>query len=276
MGRRSRCTPLGRRRGRPPPLAAGDLVDLVDEDDPVVLGPVERLARHPLHVDQPGGLLLGEHLQRLRHRQLPLPLPAAAEDRAQDRPAQVARTCPAAPEPSPPCPGRPSSAASASAPLGHLDLDRLARRASRRAAGRARAALCSAAPPAALTRRARRARRLLGRASPRPRRPAASAISSSLTSLTAASTRSRIMRVDVAADVADLGELGGLDLDEGAPASRASRRAISVFPTPVGPIMMMFLGSDLVAQRRRRPAGGASGCAARWPRRAWRSPWPTM
>jgi hypothetical protein len=31
-------------------------------------------------------------------------------------------------------------------------------------------------------------------------------------------------------------------LRNGAPASRASRRAISVFPTPVGPIMMMLLG----------------------------------
>src|SRR5881396_1337014 len=31
-------------------------------------------------------------------------------------------------------------------------------------------------------------------------------------------------------------------LMNGAPASRASRRAISVFPTPVGPIMMMLLG----------------------------------
>ena len=29
----------------------------------------------------------------------------------------------------------------------------------------------------------------------------------------------------------------------GAWASRASRRAISVFPTPVGPIMMMFFGA---------------------------------
>ena len=29
---------------------------------------------------------------------------------------------------------------------------------------------------------------------------------------------------------------------KGAPARRARRRAISVFPTPVGPIMRMFLG----------------------------------
>jgi hypothetical protein len=32
-------------------------------------------------------------------------------------------------------------------------------------------------------------------------------------------------------------------LRKGAPASRASRRAISVFPTPVGPIMMMLFGT---------------------------------
>ncbi len=31
-------------------------------------------------------------------------------------------------------------------------------------------------------------------------------------------------------------------LMNGAPASRANRRAISVFPTPVGPIMMMLFG----------------------------------
>jgi hypothetical protein len=32
-------------------------------------------------------------------------------------------------------------------------------------------------------------------------------------------------------------------LTKGAAASLASRRAISVFPTPVGPIMMMLLGT---------------------------------
>ena len=49
--------------------------------------------------------------------------------------------------------------------------------------------------------------------------------------------------LDVAADVADLGVLGRLDLDERRLASLASRRAISVLPTPVGPIMMMFFGA---------------------------------
>jgi hypothetical protein len=37
-------------------------------------------------------------------------------------------------------------------------------------------------------------------------------------------------------------------LRKGAAASLASRRAISVFPTPVGPIMMMFLGA--ISSRR--------------------------
>jgi hypothetical protein len=48
--------------------------------------------------------------------------------------------------------------------------------------------------------------------------------------------------VDVLADVADLGELGRLDLDEGRIGQPARRRAISVLPTPVGPIIRMFLG----------------------------------
>jgi hypothetical protein len=48
--------------------------------------------------------------------------------------------------------------------------------------------------------------------------------------------------VHVLAHVAHLGELGGLDLDEGRVGQRARRRAISVLPTPVGPIIRMFLG----------------------------------
>jgi hypothetical protein len=48
--------------------------------------------------------------------------------------------------------------------------------------------------------------------------------------------------VHVLAHIAHLGELGGLDLDEGRIGQRARRRAISVLPTPVGPIIRMFLG----------------------------------
>ena len=58
---------------------------------------------------------------------------------------------------------------------------------------------------------------------------------------------------------------------KGALASRASRRAISVFPTPVGPIMMMFFGMTS-SRRSRADCGAASGCAARWPRPVWRRP----
>ena len=50
-------------------------------------------------------------------------------------------------------------------------------------------------------------------------------------------------------------------LMNGAPASFARRRAISVFPTPVGPIMMMFFG---VTSSRRCP----SSC---WRRQRFRS-----
>jgi hypothetical protein len=56
--------------------------------------------------------------------------------------------------------------------------------------------------------------------------------------------------LDVAADIADLGELGRLDLDERRPASLARRRAISVLPTPVGPIIRMFLGVTSSRSRR--------------------------
>ena len=61
-------------------------------------------------------------------------------------------------------------------------------------------------------------------------------------------------------------------LMKGALARPARRRAISVLPTPVGPIMMMFFGGDLVAQLLAAAAGGASGCAGRRRRRAWRRP----
>ena len=56
-------------------------------------------------------------------------------------------------------------------------------------------------------------------------------------------------RLDVAADVTDLGVFGCLDFDERARRpSAAKRRAISVLPTPVGPIMRMFFG--VISSRR--------------------------
>ena len=47
--------------------------------------------------------------------------------------------------------------------------------------------------------------------------------------------------LDIPPVIAHLGVLRGLDLDKGCPVSLARRRAISVLPTPVGPIIMMFL-----------------------------------
>jgi hypothetical protein len=59
----------------------------------------------------------------------------------------------------------------------------------------------------------------------------------------------------------------------GAPASRASRRAISVFPTPVGPIMTMFLGrissrssgATRCRRQRLRSAMATARFACAWP-----------
>src|SRR5712672_95708 len=64
-------------------------------------------------------------------------------------------------------------------------------------------------------------------------------------------------------------------LMNGAPASLASRRAISVLPTPVGPIIRMFFGitssRSLSSSRRRRQRLRSAIATARLA-----SPWPTM
>ena len=49
-------------------LAAGDLVDLVDEDDAGGLGAEQRLAVDPVLVHQPAGLLLGQERRAPRAR----------------------------------------------------------------------------------------------------------------------------------------------------------------------------------------------------------------
>ncbi len=54
------------------PFAAGDLVDLVDEDDARLLHPVDRGARDRLHVDQLLFLFLRQRRERIRHAQPPL------------------------------------------------------------------------------------------------------------------------------------------------------------------------------------------------------------
>ena len=59
----------------------------------------------------------------------------------------------------------------------------------------------------------------------------------------------------------------------GAPVSLASRRAISVLPTPVGPIIMMFLGAtswrmslgSCCRRQRLRMATATARFAASWP-----------
>src|SRR5262244_2720354 len=61
----------------------------------------------------------------------------------------------------------------------------------------------------------------------------------------------------------------------GAPASRAKRREISVLPTPVGPIIRMFFGStssrSFSSSCRRRQRLRSAIATARLA-----SPWPTM
>ena len=76
-------------------------------------------------------------------------------------------------------------------------------------------------------------------------------------------------RVDVLADVAHLGELGRLHLDEGRVGQlRQAARDLGLADAG-GADHQDVLGRDLVRAASRRPAGGASGCAARSPPRAW-------
>ncbi len=48
-------------------LAPGHLVQLVDEDDAILLGPMNRLLGHPIHVDELADFLVGERIQGLGH-----------------------------------------------------------------------------------------------------------------------------------------------------------------------------------------------------------------
>ena len=64
-----------------PALAPGDLVDLVDEDDPGLLDALDRGARHGVHVDELLLLFLRQRYERVRHRELPLPGAALEEPR---------------------------------------------------------------------------------------------------------------------------------------------------------------------------------------------------
>ena len=77
IGSRSRCTPSRETSGPLAALAAGDLVDLVEEDDAGLLDP-PRAPRAPTccAVDELLGLLGLEHLARLGDRHLLPPLAA--------------------------------------------------------------------------------------------------------------------------------------------------------------------------------------------------------
>ena len=72
IGSRSRCTPSRETSGPCGGVAPGNLVDLVDKDDARLLGAMDRFVRDVFHIDQPGGLFLGQELQRLGHFDLPL------------------------------------------------------------------------------------------------------------------------------------------------------------------------------------------------------------
>ena len=78
-------------------------------------------------------------------------------------------------------------------------------------------------------------------------------------------------RLDVAADVADLGVLGGLDLQERRLRELGEPAGDLRLPDPGGADHDDVLRRDLVAQLRRARSAAASGCAARWPPRAWRA-----
>jgi hypothetical protein len=74
--------------------------------------------------------------------------------------------------------------------------------------------------------------------------------------------------LDVAADVADLGELGRLDLDEGRVRQLGQAAGDLGLADARGPDHQDVLGRDF-ARSDSSTCSAASGCAARWRRRAW-------
>ena len=78
-GSRSRCTPWRETSAPWTSLAAGDLVDLVEEHDAVLLDVGERTRAQVLVVHQARGFLVGEHLHGFADLHLAQPAPAAAE-----------------------------------------------------------------------------------------------------------------------------------------------------------------------------------------------------
>ena len=64
-GSRSRCTPSRDDAGAHAAFARGDLVDLVEEDDAVVLDRFERLAHDLVLVEQLVGLVVDQQRRRI-------------------------------------------------------------------------------------------------------------------------------------------------------------------------------------------------------------------
>ena len=64
--------PLPRDIGAVSRFTARDLVDLIDEDDPRLFHPLDRLPDHGIHVDELLGLFLGQEAQGLRDFDFPL------------------------------------------------------------------------------------------------------------------------------------------------------------------------------------------------------------
>ena len=77
--------PRATRRDRRAPRASGDLVDLVDEDDPVLAGAAQRLALDRVHVDELGGFFLLEDAPRVGDGHALLRLSSWAECRRASR-----------------------------------------------------------------------------------------------------------------------------------------------------------------------------------------------
>ena len=258
-------------------LVAGDLVDLVDEDDARFLGQVDGGLVDLLGIDQrrrslagagsagPArrssagvcdclGMIFSNMLWRSISICSKLPAPrieTGAIDRPGNRDLDLAVLELAGQQPGLHLLARPLAALGGLVSLGRVGLA-----ASSWAGARARAGRAAAARPAA---------------SPVPRRVSRSALR---TSTIAASTRSRIRPSTSRPYVADLGVLGGLGLHE----RRADQHG-----QPAGDLGLAHagradqhdvLGRDLLARDRRRAAGAATGCAGRSPRPAWRRPGP--
>jgi hypothetical protein len=223
-GSRSRCTP-SRLTSAPRALLAGaDLVDLVEKDDAVLLHRRSRSARDcssssslsplrrsavvafgDLHLARLGPIAerLAEDVAEIDHAHLGARHAGKVE--GGQRPVPVSATSI-------------SISRSSSSPFAQLLAELLAR------------ILAGVSPTSASSTRPRRRHRPW----PSPPRAALARHGDGAFDQVADDL------FDVAPDIADLGELGGLDLDERRLGERASRRAISVLPTPVGPIIRMF------------------------------------